>query len=610
MLKRIICGLLACLMLVSLVACNNSEVPNEPSNEPAVTEPEATQPAETKPAETQPAETQPAETQPAETQPAETKPAETKPVETQPTQTQPSFGDDDNWGDDPWDDDGDWSDNEDWDDEGDWGDDETWEDEGDDPDLTDPDEDTKPGDATQGSGNDEGYTDVLGRPLEEDEILRVDRTNYGGTEIKILQKDTSEDEMFAARKIGELINDAVYDRNDYVEKYLGVKLKYESAPASVNDYTQFKTKVDAAVRSGYDMYHIISNYSYNAPTLIQEGAFLDYNGIAKEDNFLDFSKRWWNDSFATETVINEKLYMLTGDITTTMIDWAEVMFVNNDMLDTYIGMSSDELLQMVYDFEWTYETFLQYVHAVGKGAETGEWGFTGDRNSFSLDGMVMGMAMDLTYRDSYGYPNMNINTNRNIEIGERLRSLFQTDASANCAEDARTLFASGKAMFLAQILVTAGKQLRSTTIDYMVIPMPLYDDTQEEYRIIPQDNYSSLSLLVHVNTALPAVTKTLEVMGSESYISLRHCIQEKCYKQRYLKTEPKGKMFDYIVDNMYYEFGYAYTKMIDHPVQLIRNYARYLPGEGGYIESLTSQLEATEVTSTELLEAFLERFFD
>lgn len=462
---------------------------------------------------------------------------------------------------------------------------------------------------TETESQSEVLTNPKGEALVEDEILEVKRVNYQGTSIRILQKDSSIDEMYAEKKVGELINDAVWERNKFVEDYLGVTLEYDSAPASVQDYAQFKAKVDAAVLSGWDQYHIISNYTYNAATLIEEGSFLDYNSIAAEDNFIDLSKRWWNQSFHEEALINNKFFMLSGDITTTAIDWAEVVFYNNDLIKEYVGEDVD-ILEMVYDWEWTYEKFLEMIHQVGDGEDTGVWGYTAPTNSYSLDGLIMGMAMDLTYRDSKNYPNMSINTRRNIEIGERLRTLYNNDASAQCGEgQGADIFCDGKSMFYMQRLITAGKDLRSTTLDYGVIPPPLYDENQEEYRVVPQDNYSSLSLLVHVQAALPAVTATLEVMGSESYINLRHCIQEKCYKQRYLKTAPKGMMFDYIVDNIYYDFGYTYAKVIAHPVQLIRNYARYPSGHNYYIESLTSSLESTEVSSTTGLEAFLKKFF-
>ena len=529
MFKRIICCLLALLMLVSVVACGSDEDPN-PGN-----------------------------------------------------QNQNQGGDDLWGGDDP------------------WGDDEE--------DLTDS-EDAGNNGGNQGGGIVGGHeTDAVGRPLEEDEKLEVAVTNFGGTEIKILQKDTSEKEMYAEREKGELINDAVYQRNKYVENYLGVKLKYESAPASVSAYDQFESRVKTAVSSGYDMYHIISNYTYHASTLIQEGAFLDVNGISADQNKIDLDKRWWNQSFHKESMINDKIYLLAGDITTTAIDWAEVLFVNNELLDDYLDMTSDELLEMVYEMDFTYETFLDFVHEFGNGKETGTYGFTGMRNSYSIDGMIMGMAMDLTYRDSKGYPNLSINTKKNADIGERLRELFQTDKAAECEGSMISTFSGGNSLFMCYLLEEAGKSLRSTTIDYMVIPVPLYDEFQEEYRIVPQDNVSSLSILVHVTTNINAVTTTLEVMGSESYINLRHCIQEKCYKQRYLRTAPKGKMFDYIVDNIYYDFGYTYSKVLAHPIQTIRAYARYLSGEGGYIASLPSQLEVVEVDGINKLQLYLEQFF-
>ncbi|MBR2353740.1 MAG: hypothetical protein IKA76_04465 [Clostridia bacterium] len=622
MLKRIVCCLLVCLMLFTLIACNDDEPQQNPpeTDAPATDAPATDAPATDAPTTDAPTTDAPTTDAPTTDAPTTDAPTTDAPTTDAPTTDAPTTdapttgapttdapggnteaGEDDPWGgeDDPW-----------------GGEDDPWggeEDENTDSeeDLTDSTE--QGGDASQEGPREEGegwVTDAVGNILQEDEILRLDKTNYGGTEIRILQKDTTQHEMYAKSKIGELINDAVYDRNKYVEDYVGVKLKYEMAPATTTVYDQFEARVDAAVQSGYDMYHVVANYTYQAANLIQEGAFLDINTIPAEDNYIDLSKRWWNQAFHDECSINDKLYLLTGDITTTIIDRAEVIFVNNDMLGTYMEMTSDELLDLVYEMGWTYETFLNMVHDVGNGKETGEWGFAANRDSYSLDGMIMGMAMDLTYRDSYNYPNLHINTNKNIEIGDRLRSLYQSDPSSNCAEYGPSVFASGKAMFMSHLLENAGSTLRSTTIDYMVIPEPLYDEYQEEYRIVPQDNYSSLSILCHVTTATEVVTRTLEVMGSESYINLRHCIQEKCYKQRYLKTEPKGKMFDYIVDNIYQEFGYTYTKVLEHPVQLIRNYARYLPGEGAYVESLTTSLETTEVLAVQKLADFLKHFFD
>ncbi len=445
-------------------------------------------------------------------------------------------------------------------------------------------------------------TNAKGEILQSDEILEVPRINYSGYEIRILHKTISSEEMYAEDRVGELINDAVYDRNRFVENYLGVKLVFDAAEV-------YQDKVDAAVGSGYDMYHIISNLTYQAPALIQRGSFLDINAIPKEQNAIDLTKRWWNQSFHREAVLNNQLYLLEGDITTTSVDWAEVIFYNNDLLKAYVGEDID-LLQTVYDMDWTYETFLNYVNKVGDGNDTGEWGFCPAGGSYALDGLVMGMAMDLIYRDSRNYPNISLNTPRNLEIGTRLRQLFQSNPSVNYEENQNTEeFSSGKALFYMGVMVQAGKSLRASGIDYAIIPPPLYDEFQAEYRIVPQDNYSSLSILCHVQTGLSVTTQVLEVMGSESYINLRHCIQEKCYKQRYLKTEPKGRMFDYVVDSIYFDFGYTYGQVLNKPVMLMRNYARYAPGDNDYMESLTERLTAADISSATALEEFLKPFF-
>ena len=68
-------------------------------------------------------------------------------------------------------------------------------------------------------------------------------------------------------------------------------------------------------------------------------------------------------------------------------------------------------------------------------------------------------------------------------------------------------------------------------------------------------------------------------------------------------------MFDYVVDSIYFDFGYTYGQVLNKPVMLMRNYARYAPGHNDYMESLTERLTAADISSATALEEFLKPFF-
>ena len=70
--------------------CDDTVIPDVPTEEEI-----PTLPTETTPTETVPTETEPTETVPTETVPTETEPTETTPTETTPTETQPSTGETD-----------------------------------------------------------------------------------------------------------------------------------------------------------------------------------------------------------------------------------------------------------------------------------------------------------------------------------------------------------------------------------------------------------------------------------------------------------------------------------------------------------------------------------
>ena len=430
---------------------------------------------------------------------------------------------------------------------------------------------------------------------------------FGGKEIVILQRGDYKDEFYSEKETGQLIPDAVYKRNQFVQDYLGVTLGW--AIANGRESTEQKSRLDAAINNGDEVYHISANFAAYAVEWIGEGYFKNLNGLAEDQNYLSPEKVWWNQSYSKEATIYGKQFFMVGDATTTAITRLEVLAVNETLLKEYVGLDINDLLNKVYDRTWTYETFLEYVESVGSA---NVYGASLQCNATSVDGFLAALAVPIVERTEGDAITLNYDSEKTADIANALRDLYQenefvySESTHMYDQQFVQKFTSNSAIFYAGLLGDVGDHFKKVSFKYAVMPMPIWDDNQAEYRSAPHDEYSILGIPINV-TSLQETTAVMEVMAAESYRSLRPALCEKAYQYRYLATPEKAKMFDYIVDNTYYDCGYIYSMAFGGPVQwLLREYVVYDANSGTkYIGDLAAKIKEVEPANTSGLNTLL-----
>ena len=423
---------------------------------------------------------------------------------------------------------------------------------------------------------------------------------YGGKEIVILQRGDYKDEFYSEKETGQLIPDAVYKRNQFVQDYLGVTLGWAISNGRESD--EQKSRLDAAINNGDEVYHISANFASYAVEWIGDGYFKNLNALSEDENYLSPEKVWWNQSYNKEATIYGKQFFMVGDATTTAITRLEILAVNETLLKEYIGLEVNDLLNKVYDRTWTYETFLEYVESVGNA---NVYGASLQCNAKSIDGFLAALAIPIVERTEGDTITLAYDNEKTLEIADALRDLYQENefvysAYTNSYDDNVKKFTGNNAIFYAGMLGDVGDYFKKVSFKYAVLPMPIWDDNQTEYRATPHDEYSILGIPYNV-TSVEETTAVMEVMAAESYRSLRPALCEKAYQYRYLATPEKAKMFDYIVDNTYYDCGYIYSMAFGGPVQwMLRWYVGYdrenFPTQ--YIGDLSSKIKEVEPANT------------
>ena len=412
---------------------------------------------------------------------------------------------------------------------------------------------------------DESVTDVpedLYKPSRDLTAL-----DYKDEIVRILQCDFKKDEFDFNAGSSETMSNAVYSRNKQVEEDLGIRFEY----VSVNSNSHSPNVLASAVRQNAqntekDAFHIVAQPSYYSVSLIMDGLYWDLATV--ENSYIDLSRKYWSAGFINASTVNDRYYFLVGELCTSVLDEMEVMFVNDQLVDDYLD--GIDLHELVYDKGWTYDKMLSLLTEVGSGEDSGVWGMALDVNSLSIDGMLASLKLTTVGIGDNGMPKVDINNAHNIGIVEKLRDLYWNNPSVTNQGGAIKNFKDQQnAVFTMNMLKNAA-DLYKSGIRYTLIPMPMFDEKQEDYIVTAHDEYSSISICASVDPSM--YTAVVEDLCYRSHDTTYNAKYEKTYAGQYAQTLKNRKMFDFMFDHLNFDLGAVYSYVLGE----CKNTPRYL----------------------------------
>jgi len=179
--------------------------------------------------------------------------------------------------------------------------------------------------------------------------------DFGGEEITILWREGQDE--FSEEENGDIVNDAMYQRDRTVEERLNVSLNHMELDYTWNKRSDYLGAIQKGVMAGDSEYDIVSaHYSIVSP-LISDGTLLNLNKLP----YLDFNQPWWNHHMAEETTIYGKLYMMTGDISRASVGSVGCMFINQRMAEDY---KIPDIVKTVDNGKWTLDEMFRLSNLV------------------------------------------------------------------------------------------------------------------------------------------------------------------------------------------------------------------------------------------------------
>ncbi|MBQ2707887.1 MAG: hypothetical protein IJF67_06440 [Clostridia bacterium] len=395
----------------------------------------------------------------------------------------------------------------------------------------------------------EADTPVTTSDPTKDELPERD---FGGYEFRIVCRNSG---MFHGRWLtdeenGDLLNDAIYKRNQRVAERFNIKFT-ETAEKNTDN-------ARATVLAGEDAYDIINARCVHAWNYAMEGLLYSMNDLP----YIDLTKDYWDDAVNDMLTVCNERYFAVGASNLTGYDFLHVLMFNKDMIEDYKLANPYELVK---SGKWTLDKFAQMIEDIsadvdGNGTmdKADQYGFLSQPKAI-LPGFTIGSGAFSIKKNANDEPYLAAKEEKFIDVVERSFAMcWDTGAwmpntlNGNTDSTFITMFEENRALFLDNTFFYI-ESLRDMDADFGIIPYPKYDEQQTEY-------YSRMEgcelTCVPVTAADPERTSIiLEALASESLESVIPAYYDKALKTKYSRDEESAEMLDIIFDNSVFDFG-------------------------------------------------------
>ena len=397
--------------------------------------------------------------------------------------------------------------------------------------------------------------------------------NFDGYQFRIMTRSNGYSicdhlgDLQAEQLTGDVINDAVYNRNKKVEE----RFNFKVAPIVIDssDEANPTNVFKRSVLAGDDEYDMIIDHMIMMGTTGLSHVFYNWYNVPH----VNFDKPWWVADATNKLAIEGKSFFALGDLSYNSLDYTYCMFFNKRILGDF-GIELP--YQRVRDRGWT----IDYLISITKDAYQ-------DLNSNQtvdveddLFGFVSnGYSATVTYTWSFdnpvtvfgddGYPVLALNNEKTPSILEKLNSFFNdyngvsvlltgnTKSGTSWVDYVPEMFRDRKAMIITGMFVYTRLFFRDFEDDYGILPYPLWDENQKNYYTMLDGHGPLMGIPITVkDTKRTGII--IEALSAEGYKIVTPAYYDVALKTKFTRDEESAEMIDLVLAGRTFDFGYMY----------------------------------------------------
>lgn len=407
-------------------------------------------------------------------------------------------------------------------------------------------------------------------PAENDYLMSIPKQNFGKTFTFL--SDVGEDivhELYFANEdeaLGNTVHTSIFYRNERVAEHLGVTFASITTPGRWANRADYINRMFQSYSTGEQDYQLASVYMAFA----SEGAIKGYYHDINEIDAIDIDSPWYVQGWLENTVINDHTYMILSDLSYSMWQNIIVMYFNKQLAEN-LGISK-ELYTLAEATDLTWDYVMEKAEAALGSDGNDVWDINDTYGFYFTDGSVRSLLT------SFDIPMTRLNEDDEYEIcildedgrtetiwGEVHSDIHDNDfiyiaEQSSKIDDGMTMFMADRLLFLPATLGYS-QDLREMDGTFGILPMPKYDDNQENYGTHSSDNMNIFIIPAH--TTEPEFCGTVvDALSAESKFSVIPTFYDVVLKGRTTKDQESIKMLDIVRENLKFDFAFAHLTAV------------------------------------------------
>jgi len=384
--------------------------------------------------------------------------------------------------------------------------------------------------------------------------------DFGGYNFRIYLEDVSQaaltyDCLYIEELNGDILNDAIYNRNKAVEDRFNITI-------SPVIYTEWGIPGERPILAGEDAFDIISSHGIIAYRYAGRNLVVDW---AANMPYVDLTKPWWNQDVVDEFSFFGKLNAATGDISYSTLAYTVCVFFNKKLFQE---LNLEYPYEDVINGAWTLDKFMSVVRngaadLNGDGvlsAEADRFGFNiYNRWSFPITVLYSG-GDRIIKKDGDGLPVLTLYNERTKNIYDKLFDMLDTGTAIVGGigkwgnPDNIDTFRSGRALFGDRIM-DGFVIYREMEDEIGIVPIPKYNESTPKYYSLMEAGVRMITVPVTVND-FERTSVIVEALAAGGYKTVTDVYYEMALKTKYARDDESAAMLDFIRNGMVADFGY------------------------------------------------------
>ncbi len=399
--------------------------------------------------------------------------------------------------------------------------------------------------------------------IPENEVDDLGSANFGNDVFDILSRKSTSYEINSSEISGDLVADAVHERNRTVEDRFGVKINVIEHDGDWGTRESFMSAVSNSVLAGTHDYDLVITHSAYIVNIAAKGCGFDMGQLEE----INFDKKWWCRQYIDNASMFDRYYTAMGDIGYTLYQYMMCIFFNKELAE---NVNLPDLYAIALDGDWTYDKLKEFSFLVGEDLNgDGVWGEP-DRFGLGINNHTCRMTAtfwdaQITLTNAEGKEELNLPNEKYLAIYDSLYDLVYNHKenvfyiSEGSVVETR-MFMNDQLLFFSEKLGNAAT-MKDMQSEYGILPFPKYDAAQENYISSARDALSAILVVKGVEKPemVGTVTEALCMIG---YQKITPAYYETSLKLKYLNDPTAMHMLDIIRDTMTFDFAATYTNSI------------------------------------------------